>query len=132
MEINTEPMLLPVKFSVENTIHTLTSSSIAMLYQSWWNSSVVSASKPNVWLFPWFPYANNVCIFLSLICNLNLHRHSQTLHQTHQLIDQTKAGVIAASVAGFISLLGSPHPVVAEQAICTLGNFSGDSHLILR
>ena len=58
MEINTEPMLLPVKFSVENTIHTLTSSSIAMLYQSWWNSSTVPASKPNVWLFPRFPYAN--------------------------------------------------------------------------
>ena len=82
--INTEPMLLPVKFLVENTIHTLTSSSIAMLYQSWWNSSAVPASKPNVWLFPRFPYANNVCISLSLICNLNLHRHSPTLHQTLQ------------------------------------------------
>jgi len=52
MEINTtyaaakQPM--PVKFSVEKTIHTLTSSSIAVLYQSWWNSSVVLASKPNV------------------------------------------------------------------------------------
>jgi importin subunit alpha-2 len=29
--------------------------------------------------------------------------------------DQTKADVSAAAVAGFLSLLGLPHPVVAEQ-----------------
>lgn len=32
----------------------------------------------------------------------------------------------AGAVAGFIALLGSPHPVVAEQAVWALGNIAGD------
>ena len=34
-------------------------------------------------------------------------------HITSDTSDQAKAGVSAAAVAGFISLLDSPHPVVA-------------------
>ena len=40
--------------------------------------------------------------------------------------DQTKAVVNAGAVAGFIALLGSQHPVVAEQAVWALGNIAGD------
>jgi len=40
--------------------------------------------------------------------------------------DQTKAVVSAGAVAGFIQLLGSTHPVVAEQAVWALGNIAGD------
>jgi importin subunit alpha-2 len=40
--------------------------------------------------------------------------------------DQSKAVVSAGAVAGFISLLGSPHPVVAKQAVWALGNIAGD------
>jgi importin subunit alpha-2 len=40
--------------------------------------------------------------------------------------DHTKAVVSAGAVAGLISLLGSPHPVVAEQAVWALGNIAGD------
>nr|CAH0113161.1 unnamed protein product [Daphnia galeata] len=36
------------------------------------------------------------------------------------IFDQTKAIVCAAAVAGLFSLLGSPHPVEAEQAVWTL------------
>ena len=32
----------------------------------------------------------------------------------------------AGTVAGFILLLGSPHSVVAEQAVWALGNIAGD------
>jgi importin subunit alpha-2 len=35
--------------------------------------------------------------------------------------DQTNALVSAGAVAGLISLLGSPHLVVAEQAVLALG-----------
>ncbi len=38
--------------------------------------------------------------------------------------DQTKVVVSAGAVAGFISLLGSLHPVVAEQAVWALGNIA--------
>ena len=40
--------------------------------------------------------------------------------------DQTYAVVSAGAVAGLISLLGSPHPFVAEQAVWALGNIAGD------
>ncbi len=40
--------------------------------------------------------------------------------------DQTKAVVSAGAVAGLISLLGSSHQVVAEQAVRALGNIAGD------
>ena len=43
--------------------------------------SVVSASKPNVCFNYALILAIYVCIFLALICNLNLHGHSPTLHQ---------------------------------------------------
>ena len=49
---------------------------------------------------------------------MNLPWHSPTLHQEHL--------TSAEAVAGFISLLGSPHPVVAEQAVWALGNIAGD------
>jgi hypothetical protein len=44
--------MLHVKSWAENVIHPLTSSSMLMLYPSLWSSSVVSASKFNIWLFP--------------------------------------------------------------------------------
>jgi hypothetical protein len=37
------------------------------------------------------------------------------------MCDQTKAVVSARAVAGFTSLLGSPHPVVVEHDVWTLG-----------
>jgi hypothetical protein len=40
--------------------------------------------------------------------------------------DQTNAVVSAGAVAGLIILLGSPHPVVAEQAVWALDNIAGD------
>lgn len=40
--------------------------------------------------------------------------------------DQTKAVVSAGAVPGLLSLLGSPHPVVAEIAIRALGNIAID------
>ncbi len=40
--------------------------------------------------------------------------------------DQTKAVVNAGAVAGFVSLLGSSHPVVALQAVRALGNIAKD------
>ena len=45
------------------------------------------------------------------------------IHQ-YFIQDHSKAVLIAASVAGFISFLSPPHPVVAEQAIWTFGNFA--------
>ncbi len=41
--------------------------------------------------------------------------------------DQTKAVASAAAVAGFFSLLGSPHPVMAEQAVWALVAGDGQS-----
>ncbi|EFX85528.1 hypothetical protein DAPPUDRAFT_45783 [Daphnia pulex] len=38
--------------------------------------------------------------------------------------DQIEAVVSAGAVAGFISLLGSPHPVLVEIAVWTLGNIA--------
>jgi importin subunit alpha-2 len=38
--------------------------------------------------------------------------------------DQTKAAVSAAAAAGYILVLDSPHPVVAEQAVWALGNIA--------
>ena len=43
--------------------------------------------------------------------------------------DQTKAVVNAGAVAGFIALIGSQHPVVAEQAVLALGNISSQVKL---
>ena len=40
--------------------------------------------------------------------------------------DQTNAVVSAGAVAGVIPPLGSPRPVVAEPAVCALGNIAGD------
>ncbi|XP_046443845.1 importin subunit alpha-5-like isoform X3 [Daphnia pulex] len=40
--------------------------------------------------------------------------------------DQTKVVVSAGAVAGFISLMGSPHSVLAEQAVWALSNIAGD------
>lgn len=40
--------------------------------------------------------------------------------------DQTQAVVTAGAVDGFMSLLGSPHPVVAEIAVRALGNIAGE------
>ena len=39
--------------------------------------------------------------------------------------DQTKAVLNAGAVAGFITILGSQHAVVAEQAVLALGNIAG-------
>jgi hypothetical protein len=54
--------------------------------------------------FPYFFFTNHGFVILALICNLNLHGLSPTLHQQHGILDQTKAVVSAAAVAGLISL----------------------------
>jgi hypothetical protein len=49
------------------------------------------------------PDANNVCIFLALICDLNLHGHSPALHQT--LLTRPKPlSVLLGSFLGWIHL----------------------------
>jgi hypothetical protein len=57
--------------------------------------------------------------YLLCFCNsgpdlqLNLHGLSPTLHQEYST--RPKAVVSAAAVAGFISLLGLPHPIKAKK-----------------
>ncbi len=75
---------------LENAIHTLTSSissSMPMLYRSWWSSWVMLASKSIVWLFPRCTDDNNVCIFLAVIwiC-LSSNIASGTFDQTKPVV----------------------------------------------
>ena len=70
-------------------------------------------------MFDCFPDALMLTMFISIL-DLRL---SGLINITS---DKTKAGVSAAAVAGFMSLLGSPHPVVAEQAVWAFGNIADD------
>jgi hypothetical protein len=73
-------------------------------------------------MFDCFPDALMLTMFISIL-DLRL---SGLINITSDTSDQTKAGVSAAAVAGFMSLLGSPHPVVAEQAVWAFGNIADD------
>ena len=66
----------------------------------------MSASKPNVRLFPYF-FTNHAFGIVALICNLNLNGLSPTLHQAY--LTRLKQ----CCSCGWIHLfVGLPHPVV--------------------
>ena len=73
-------------------------------------------------MFDCFPDALILTMFISIL-DLRL---SGLINITSDTSDKTKAGLSAAAVAGFMSLLGSPHPVVAEQAVWPFGNIADD------